>query len=99
MSRDMTITWRYYIICWNNRRICSASDGLPPMVKRKRYYDSLQDTEEDSVVIYKYDKNGNELATANRYEIPSEKKDKAFIDIDVSLGDNRFIESEVGYVS
>lgn len=32
------------------------------------------DTEEDSVVIYKYDKNGNQLATVNRYEIPSDKK-------------------------
>ncbi len=32
------IIWRYFISYWNNRRICSANDGLPPMVKRKRYY-------------------------------------------------------------
>lgn len=37
------IIWRYFISYWNNRRICSANDGLPPMVKRKRYYASLED--------------------------------------------------------
>ena len=36
-----TLTWRYFIIYWNNRRICSANGGLPPMEKRKRYYESL----------------------------------------------------------
>ena len=38
-----TLIWRYFISYWNNRRICSANGGLPPMVKRQRYYDSLQD--------------------------------------------------------
>ena len=47
------------------------------------------DTERDSVVLYKYDKNGNQLATVNRYEIPSDKKDSAYIDIDVTLGDDK----------
>lgn len=37
-----TLIWRYFIIYWNNRRICSANDGLPPMVKRQQYYDSLE---------------------------------------------------------
>ena len=36
-----TIIWRYFISYWNNRRICSANEGLPPMVKRQRYYESL----------------------------------------------------------
>ena len=36
-----TLIWRYFISYWNNRRICSANDGLPPMVKRQRYYESL----------------------------------------------------------
>lgn len=27
---------------WNNRRICSRNGGLPPMVKRQRYYHSLK---------------------------------------------------------
>lgn len=36
-----TLIWRYFFSYWNNRRICSANGGLPPMVKRKRYYDSL----------------------------------------------------------
>lgn len=35
------IIWRYFIIYWNNRRICSSNNGLPPMVKRQRYYASL----------------------------------------------------------
>ena len=54
-------------------------------------------TEEDSVVIYKNDKNGNQLATVNRYEIPSEKKDETYIDIDVTLGDNRLNENVVNH--
>lgn len=29
---------RYFMSYWNNRRICSANGGLPPMVKRRRFY-------------------------------------------------------------
>ena len=36
-----TLIWRYFISYWNNRRICSANGGLPPMIKRQQYYDSL----------------------------------------------------------
>ena len=36
-----TLIWRYFISYWNNRRICSSNDGLPPMVKRQRYYESI----------------------------------------------------------
>ena len=36
------LIWRYFISYWNNRRICSANGGLPPMIKRQRYYESLQ---------------------------------------------------------
>ena len=43
MVEDLkTLIWRYFIIYWNNRRICTANGGLPPMVKRQRYYESLQ---------------------------------------------------------
>ena len=35
------LVWRYFISYWNNRRICSANEGLPPAVKRQRYYDTL----------------------------------------------------------
>lgn len=38
-----TAIWRYFISYWNNRRICSANGGLPPMVKRQQYYDSLKE--------------------------------------------------------
>lgn len=36
-----TMVWRYFMIYWNRRRICSANGGLPPLVKRHRYYDAL----------------------------------------------------------
>ena len=36
-----SLIWRYFMSYWNNRRICSANDGLPPMIKRQYYYDSL----------------------------------------------------------
>lgn len=36
-----TLIWRYFISYWNNRRICSANKGLPPMIKRQRYYESM----------------------------------------------------------
>ena len=36
-----TIVWRYFMIYWNRRRICSANGGLPPLVKRLRYYAAL----------------------------------------------------------
>jgi transposase InsO family protein len=35
-----TMIWRYFMSYWNNRRICSANDGLPPAVKRRRYYET-----------------------------------------------------------
>ena len=48
-TEKMTVTelkeliWRYYMRYWNNRRICSTNDGLPPMVKRQQYDSSLQE--------------------------------------------------------
>lgn len=37
-----TKIWRYYMSYWNNRRICSANDGLPPALKRRLYYQSFK---------------------------------------------------------
>lgn len=37
-----TLIWRYFIVYWNTRRICSANGGLPPMLKRKQYYESIR---------------------------------------------------------
>ena len=37
MEELKTLIWRYFMSYWNNRRICSANEGLPPMVKRERY--------------------------------------------------------------
>ena len=43
IERVKTLIWRYFISYWNNRRICSANGGLPPMIKRQQYYASLED--------------------------------------------------------
>ena len=46
-TEDLTVEelkvmiWRYFISYWNNRRK-TANGGLSPMIKRHRYYDSLQ---------------------------------------------------------
>jgi transposase InsO family protein len=37
------MVWRYFMSYWNNRRICTANGGLPPMVKRKEYYTSIEE--------------------------------------------------------
>lgn len=36
-----TMIWRYFMSYWTNRRICTANGGLPPAVKRRRYYKKL----------------------------------------------------------
>ncbi len=46
-TRTMTIQelkqliWRYFMSYWNNRWIFSSNGGLPPAVKRQRYYDAI----------------------------------------------------------
>lgn len=37
----IALIWRYFISYWNRKRICSANEGLFPMVKRQGYYESL----------------------------------------------------------
>lgn len=37
------LIFRYYMDYWNNRRICSAIGGVPPVVKRGAYYEKLAD--------------------------------------------------------
>jgi hypothetical protein len=43
MSMDdvKSLIWRYFMSYWSNRRICSAIGGIPPALKRKKYYESL----------------------------------------------------------
>lgn len=36
-----TLIWRYFMSYWNNRRICSANGGIPPIAKRNRYFYSF----------------------------------------------------------
>lgn len=43
MAAVKSLIWRYFMSYWNNRRICSANGGLPPMIKRQRYYESLSE--------------------------------------------------------
>ena len=37
------LIFRYFMGYWNNRRICSAIGGLPPIIKRGAYYEKLND--------------------------------------------------------
>ena len=41
MEELKTFIWRYFLSYWNNRRICSSIGGVPPAVKRRRYYAQL----------------------------------------------------------
>ena len=41
MEELKTKIWRYYMSYWANRRICTANGGLPPAVKRRRYYENI----------------------------------------------------------
>ena len=38
MEAVKSLVWRYFMSYWNNRRICSAIGGLPPVEKRRRFY-------------------------------------------------------------
>jgi len=33
----------YFLVYWNDRRICSAIGGMPPAVKRGAFYEMLAD--------------------------------------------------------
>lgn len=35
------MVWRYFISYWSNHRICSAIGGIPPAVKRQKFYAAL----------------------------------------------------------
>lgn len=37
-----TKIWRYYMSYWNNRRISSSIGGIPPALKRRRYFISFK---------------------------------------------------------
>lgn len=39
-----SLVWRYFMSYWNNRRICSANGGLPPVLKRLQFYSMLEAT-------------------------------------------------------
>lgn len=38
-----TMVWRYFMSYWSNRRICSSIGGIPPAVKRRRFYTARLD--------------------------------------------------------
>jgi len=41
LNEIKTLIWRYFMSYWNNRRICSANVGIPPIAKRIRYFYSF----------------------------------------------------------
>ena len=36
-----SMVWRYFMSYWTNRRVCSSIGGVPPAVKRRRFYEML----------------------------------------------------------
>ena len=44
MSMDSVkrLVFRYFMSYWNNRRISSANGGVPPSLKRARYYEGIR---------------------------------------------------------
>lgn len=89
-NADITYTYDNH----NNRKQMKAGNKLTAYKYNQNdellRIDTLNtDTEEDSVILYKNDRNGNQLATVNRYPIPDDKKTGTYVDIDVTLGDNR----------
>ncbi|MCH5266649.1 MAG: RHS repeat protein, partial [Lachnospiraceae bacterium] len=97
-SKDITYTYDSH----NNRKEMTVGNKVTAYRYNKNdellRTDTLNtDTEKDSVVIYKNDENGNQLAVVNRYEIPSDQKDSVYFDLDVTLGDNRLNENVVNH--
>lgn len=97
-SKDITYTYDSN----NNRKTMTVGNKVTAYKYNKNdellRTDTLNtDTEKDTVVIYKNDRNGNQLATVNRFEIPEEKKGKPYIDIDVTLGSNRLNKNVVNH--
>ena len=89
-NADITYTYDNH----NNRKQMKAGNKLTAYKYNQNdellRIDTLNtDTEEDSVILYKNDRNGNQLATVNRYPIPDDKKAGTYVDIDVTLGNNR----------
>lgn len=89
-NADITYTYDNH----NNRKQMKAGNKLTAYKYNQNdellRIDTLNtDTEEDSVILYKNDRNGNQLAAVNRYPIPDDKKAGTYVDIDVTLGDNR----------
>lgn len=41
---------------WNNRRICTANGGLPPILKEQQYYDSIMNNDKQNDLCVKYAK-------------------------------------------
>ncbi len=37
------IIWNYFMDYWNNRKICSTNDGLPPAVKRDIHFLKMEE--------------------------------------------------------
>ncbi|MFV0399248.1 MAG: IS3 family transposase, partial [Oscillospiraceae bacterium] len=40
MEQVKALVFRYFLGYWNNRRVCHAIGGVPPALKRQRYYDA-----------------------------------------------------------
>lgn len=52
MTREQLkrLIFRYFIGYWNNRRICTANGGLPPILKEKQYFESIDIKDKEYVL-------------------------------------------------
>ena len=85
----------------NNRKEMSTGEQLTSYKYNKNdellRTDTLnKKTEKDSVILYKQDKNGNQLATVSRRKIEITEEGPQF-DLNVTLGDNRLNENVVNH--
>ena len=51
MAQVKSMVWRYFYSYWNNRRICSAIGGMPPMTKREIYFQTLDDDFDTKIAV------------------------------------------------
>jgi transposase InsO family protein len=51
MADLKSMIWRYFYSYWNNRRICSAIGGMPPMSKRNLYFHTLDNDSNQNFII------------------------------------------------
>jgi YD repeat-containing protein len=101
LTKYQDVVKKYTYDSGDNKISLRVKAGEETKLSLKYAYDgqshltSVAEEEGSTITKYTYDTNGNQLATVNRYDIPSDKTDKVYLDLDVTLGDNRLNENVV----